>query len=316
MLISIIIPTYNSGKYIKRCLDSWNKQTDHSIELIIIDDGSTDATKKMLDGAKKWMSKDILLKTIYLNHQGVSKARNIGLNEASGDIIGFCDSDDVVNKKLIEYLIETFELFSCEIAYCYAEKLSNDNCLDFVIDEKTSDCKIIPSVGFLKEKVLFDDSVYGSVWNKYFKRNIIKDHFFDESLTHCEDLHFLYTLLNKYPYSKIVNMENSFYGYVHHGENVICDYDNLFDKSGYLKYCIAIDKIIETCNNDKKVLNAKKFELVGSVLLNKKYKSKVHAKLLKKSVKGCIWDYMLFAKYRMRHRIKMVVFYYLCNIAG
>ena len=98
-LVSIIIPVYNTAKYLPNCLDSIINQSYCNLEIIIIDDGSTDDSYKI---AKKYASKDPRIKLVHQKNSGQSSARNKGLSLSKGNFIAFVDSDDKVNKKFIE----------------------------------------------------------------------------------------------------------------------------------------------------------------------------------------------------------------------
>ena len=100
-LFSIIIPTYNSSKYIKKALESVLNQTSEKWELIIVDDGSTDNTREIVT---PYLSEKV--KYFYQEHKGVSAARNLGVTHAQTDFLIFLDSDDRLDKKLIEELNE------------------------------------------------------------------------------------------------------------------------------------------------------------------------------------------------------------------
>lgn len=107
MLISIIIPVYNKESYIDKCLTSVNNQTYEKIEIIIINDGSTDNSDSII---KNWISKDSRIRYFKQENQGVAKARNMGLEYATGEYIFFLDADD--------YLIE-------DAIYCFVNNLNN-----------------------------------------------------------------------------------------------------------------------------------------------------------------------------------------------
>lgn len=102
-LVSVIIPAYNIEDYIGRCLDSVLSQTYKNLEIIVIDDGSSDRTGEILDDYEK---KNHRMKVIHKENGGVSSARNIGIDRANGDYIGFVDGDDRVNPKLFETLVK------------------------------------------------------------------------------------------------------------------------------------------------------------------------------------------------------------------
>ena len=100
--VSIIVPIYNTEKYLTHCLDSIINQTYKNLEIILVNDGSTDNSKKIIDDYAK---KDSRIKAIHQKNSGQSAARNRGLKEATGDYISFVDSDDEINKKFVEELM-------------------------------------------------------------------------------------------------------------------------------------------------------------------------------------------------------------------
>ena len=96
MKISIIIPVYNSQQYLKKCLDSIKIQTYKNLEVILVDDGSTDNS---LEICKNYAKKDQRFKVFHKKNGGTSSARNYGLKQVTGDYITFMDNDDYVNNK-------------------------------------------------------------------------------------------------------------------------------------------------------------------------------------------------------------------------
>lgn len=102
-LISIILPVYNVADYLQTCLDSILNQTYRNIEIICIDDGSTDGSGEICDNYAK---KDLRIKVIHQGNQGVSKARNVGLQICNGEYIGFVDSDDWLEPQMYERLVQ------------------------------------------------------------------------------------------------------------------------------------------------------------------------------------------------------------------
>ena len=96
-LISVIVPCFNAEKYIERCLDSILKQTYRNIEVIVVDDGSTDDSAARIKEISKL---DNRVKYVYQKNAGVSAARNRGLDEAKGDKITFVDSDDTISPEM------------------------------------------------------------------------------------------------------------------------------------------------------------------------------------------------------------------------
>lgn len=114
-LVSVIIPAYNIEKYIGRCLDSVLSQIYENLEIIIVDDGSSDGTGKILDDYEK---RDSRIKVIHKENGGVSSARNKGLDMAVGDYIGFVDGDDIIAPEMYETLVKLLEEEDADIAHC------------------------------------------------------------------------------------------------------------------------------------------------------------------------------------------------------
>ena len=108
-LISVVVPVYNVEKYIDRCLNSIINQTYRKLEIIIVNDGSTDNSRKIIDKFSKMDSRIIVIDK---NNGGLSEARNVGINAATGDYITFIDSDDFVSYDYIEYLYSLIEKYN------------------------------------------------------------------------------------------------------------------------------------------------------------------------------------------------------------
>lgn len=98
-LVSVVVPVYNTGKYLNRCLKSITKQTYKQIEILLIDDGSTDNSPELCE---KWADRDNRIKVIHKSNEGLGMARNTGIQYASGEYICFFDSDDYIDLQTIE----------------------------------------------------------------------------------------------------------------------------------------------------------------------------------------------------------------------
>lgn len=117
-LVSIIVPVYNVENYIRECVDSLLIQTYKTIEIILVDDGSTDKSGLVCD---EYLKIDRRVKVIHQSNHGVSYARNAGIDASKGAYITFVDSDDYVDKKYIEKLIYPFLNSNCDISMCGVE---------------------------------------------------------------------------------------------------------------------------------------------------------------------------------------------------
>ena len=122
-MYSIIIPVYDSEKYLFRCIDSVLNQTRSDFELILIDDGSKDQST---DICKQYAKKDDRVKYIRQENAGVSAARNKGISIASGDYIGFVDSDDEICPDMYETLLREAEKYGTDIVICDAVTVYSD----------------------------------------------------------------------------------------------------------------------------------------------------------------------------------------------
>ena len=114
-LISVIVPVYNVENYLKRCLDSIINQTYQNIEIILIDDGSTDNSGNLCEDYKKI---DNRIKVVHKTNGGLSDARNTGIKKAKGKYITFVDSDDYVEYDYVEYLYNLIKKYDTNISFC------------------------------------------------------------------------------------------------------------------------------------------------------------------------------------------------------
>ena len=121
--ISIIIPVYNTGKYLYKCVDSVLNQTYRNIEVIIIDDGSKEETARICD---EIVAKDDRLRLIHKQNEGVSVARNVGLDMVTGDYVGFVDSDDWIDLDMYDTLAREMETYDADIVMCDATTIWDD----------------------------------------------------------------------------------------------------------------------------------------------------------------------------------------------
>ena len=144
MLFSIVIPVFNSEKYLRKCLDSVLMQTYSKFEVIIIDDGSTDSSPIILDKIAK---EDSRIKVHHIKNQGVTKARKIGVSLTKGDYIIFIDSDDTINSELLSNIERTLQKFPDVDMVRFRCKMINDRP-EFdheLYNDYNSDCNVLYS---------------------------------------------------------------------------------------------------------------------------------------------------------------------------
>ena len=115
-LISIIVPVYNTGEYLYKCLDSILNSTYHNLEIILINDGSDDPiTNKILDTYAK---KDERISYYYKNNEGIAKSRNFGLDRIKGECVMFADSDDFIDVDMIQKMYESIISQDADVGEC------------------------------------------------------------------------------------------------------------------------------------------------------------------------------------------------------
>lgn len=127
-LISVIIPVYNVAEYLEACLDSIIGQTYEHLEILVVDDGSTDGSATVCDG---YGAKDARVKVIHQENRGLSGARNTGLDHAQGEYVSFVDADDHLELKAYEKLIQVLEEKTCDICFFGHYRVTNEKAMSY-----------------------------------------------------------------------------------------------------------------------------------------------------------------------------------------
>lgn len=203
-LISIIIPVYNVEKYVRKCVESVIDQSYKNIEIIIIDDGTKDNSGKICD---EYAEKDTRITVIHKINEGVSKARNVGIEKANGKYITFVDADDFIDKDYIKKLYDQCIASNADLSICGTKDIdSNENILK--VSKKYRN--IINSEEAMKE--LLNEKYYTCVvWAKMYKKELFKDIQFNEKTKIAEDLEVLYRIIGKSKTINVDTFENLYY---------------------------------------------------------------------------------------------------------
>lgn len=205
-LISIIVPVYNVEAYLDRCMESILKQTYERLEIILVDDGSTDSSGKKCDDYAKLDSR---IKVIHKENGGLSDARNAGLELATGAYIGYVDSDDWIEPDMYERLYDACVENEAELAVCryFSE-----------YQDRTEAGGTGRTVSLTRDELLniyisgHDEYViYNSVWSKLFKRELVADMIFPKG-RNSEDI--MYTTRAFCRLEKAVYLDRCLYHYV------------------------------------------------------------------------------------------------------
>jgi len=198
--ISVIIPVYNVENYLRACLDSVLASLYTNLEILCVDDGSTDSSGAILE---EYARADSRIKVIHKANGGLSSARNAGLDNATGKYIAFEDSDDRVHEKYFLLLLEAMMKCDADLAVC-----SHTSSLD----ELTERCDA-PEVQVLSREVFMSSHKTKSfAWGRIFKRNLIGDIRFDESIL-IEDAPFNAEYMRAIPAARIAYIDARLYFY-------------------------------------------------------------------------------------------------------
>lgn len=165
-LITIIINVYNGEKYINKCIDSIINQTYENLEILIINDGSTDNTLKICENYK-----DKRIRIITTKNQGLALSRNTGIDNAKGKYVYFIDVDDFIELDTIEYLYKIIKQYKADISTCKHLTVYN---YDNKVMQKQEKIETIDCVEMLKKIFLRQNNTI-SIWNKLIKKELFKN---------------------------------------------------------------------------------------------------------------------------------------------
>jgi glycosyltransferase involved in cell wall biosynthesis len=205
-LISIIIPVYNMEKYLDRCVHSVLNQTYENLEIILVDDGSTDNSPNMCDN---YALKDSRIKVVHKENGGLSDARNAGLRIATGDYIGYVDSDDWIEPNMYECMYKACAGNNAQLAVCRYFREYDDK----TVDDGTSKVEIFSRDEILRIYITDKEGymVYNSVWSKLFKRELVEGMLFPKG-KNSEDI--MYTTKAFCKLEKAAYIDTCLYHYV------------------------------------------------------------------------------------------------------
>lgn len=186
--ISVIVPVYNTEKYLDECINSIINQTYREWELVLIDDGSNDNSKNI---CMKYVKKDFRIKYFYQDNSGAGQARQLGVKMATGEFLMFCDSDDYFENNFLEKMIQLISKENSIDIYC-----ATSRCF--------SEKKVYPSVEveerFLKNRNDMAEYFFKVGWcmtGKIFKHDIVNGIQFAEKMSPNEDMYNMLTILGK-----------------------------------------------------------------------------------------------------------------------
>lgn len=251
--VSVIIPVYNSESTISRAVNSALTQTYKNIEVIIIDDGSSDKTAELADS---FAARDSRVRVIHKKNEGVSAARNDGIKACTGERFITLDGDDYIDEVMVERLLRDVQLYETDVSICGFRRIFDNGKKEIRRAETDfqGTCEEFLNTVFLN---LFDEQLIHTHSNKLYKTSIVREHdiYYKKGMSINEDIYFSLRYLR---YCESISVVREAYmNYVQHdvGESLITKYN----ENG-LETCFdvlrACDELLDSCNVDDEIVNA------------------------------------------------------------
>lgn len=167
-LISVVVPIYNVEQYLERCVNSILQQTYQNLEIILVDDGSPDNSGAICDS---YSFLDQRIKVIHRRNGGLSDARNVGLDMASGEFIAFVDSDDTIMPEMIEKLFQRIDIDQSDMSFCGYRQVNQDGD---ILSEVVLPDNVLTGFEALKSSYEDIGVLYTLAWNKLYKKHLFQ----------------------------------------------------------------------------------------------------------------------------------------------
>ena len=301
--ISIIIPVYNVEKYLNKCLNSVIEQTYKNIEVILIDDGSTDNSGKICD---EYAKNDIRIKIIHQQNGGVSTARNNGLEHATGKYITFVDSDDYIEKEMIETMAKKIMKKNADIVICgVTDRDEENNIINQSLNKKEN---VFNNIEAIKE--MLDEKLFYSVcWAKLYKKELFRNIKFNSKIRIAEDMDVLYRVF--YKSNKIIQIPERLYNWTSRGDSVTKGND-MSKWQDEIDVCENIIKFCEENCNEIEDYAVKRYIRINLTLsLNnlKENGTKENYNTLKKNLKKYDIEKNKAIRKKEKIKVKMIIYH-------
>lgn len=241
--VSLVMPVYNCGKYLKKNLDSYINQTMTEWELILVDDGSKDNSWDIIS---RYAAKDSRIKAIHKENGGVVSARQTGMREASGEYLLQVDADDWVERNMLEDLYETAVSTNSDMVWC------DCFCNDSGVWKQSC-----PEDPLVMVHAILTGKIWGVVWNKLIKTSIAKKYgVIPWNISMWEDFAFLIPCLLHM--SKITYLEKAYYHYnIDNGDSMV---HSTGSKNMSDEYCLVMD-FVDSVIKDANMMEEFKYDL-------------------------------------------------------
>lgn len=267
-LVSVILPIYNVEQVLKRCLDSVCNQTYLNLEIILVDDGSTDNSGNICD---EYAKVDKRIKVIHKKNGGLSDARNVGLDIANGDYLTLVDSDDFISAYYVQNLMFAIQKSGCELSSSWFCKFSNGIKIGSPTIANDSSIEICNREDYYK-KMLLQDGVEVSAWGKMYKSSLFNGVRYPFGKLY-EDIPTTYLLIEKV--EKIAVIPNVDYYYYQRKQSISKSSFNVRKMDAIVHMGKFMDFIVLHYPNLKNAAISRYFSVVCNILFlinDKKYK--------------------------------------------
>lgn len=256
-MISVIVPIYNVEDYLNKCLTSIMMQTYRDLEIIMVNDGSTD---KSADICKFFCKKDSRFKLINQKNSGVSVARNTGIKNSHGEYISFVDADDYLEVDMYQKLMNEYTNDEIDLVCCGIYRVNNEKKIkDFTLRKKI----IIGKDEFLRQMFKIKKrKICWAPWNKLFKTKIVKKIMFPIDIKIGEDMLFLYEYIKQS--QKIILTTDILYNYLIRNNSATNTKNFSMKKFDIIR---VYDRLLDNCDEKQKdILNLRLFIVSLDVL--------------------------------------------------
>lgn len=340
-LISVIVPLHNSEKYLRRCIESIIQQTYKNIEIILINDGSTDRSGEICN---EYSLKDNRVRVIHTKNNGPAAARNIGIKDAKGSFMFFIDADDFMEANALNLLIEAYRQHKADITIGDFIRIKGDNSFPshngvFLKSKLFTKQDIIDyTISYLKKPNR--SPLFAYSWGKLFKASIIKDNsiFFNADLRTFEDVAFNFDYLKHT--NEIFFLKETLYNHSIHNNYISTsmmssgDPKNLFGhlkalvnvsnflnnrispseirrETGHACICLTIIQLVRACGQINNSNKEKIYELVYRIITDSGIRdnlqfyspSKGDSRILPLLMKlKLVWPIILVCRYKAHKR--------------
>lgn len=295
--ISIIVPVFNGEKHLIKCMDSIINQTFKDIEIIIVNDGSSDGT---LEIAQEYCLNYKNTRVVTKENAGLPQARKTGFEHSKGEYLMFVDVDDWIEPNMVERLYDTIVRTSADIVSCNC--VLEDAKGKYLSKEGIEEEKEYDSEQAIKE-ILNRTSVFPYMWNKIFRRNIVNRAVFPTGHFIGEDYCTLLAILDVS--KKIVHIPEVLYHYIQHDNNMTKAGFGTSYSLAYENYDIRKKYLLEKYPQLKSSIISfhllEEMAILNAMLRNNKFDEEMRRKIVK-YVRKNIWNYLFQSRSKVIHK--------------